>query len=448
MKKIKVLILCWLQIYLVVGQNIVSDSLWTAFHIEMLTPGFWIQKNSEPDHIFLEKEKIITQYKISILENFLTERSMLKKDLILQIDTINAYSRKYPIYDSARQVIKAKEIRSWQDLLNKEKIQDTIFPLYGLITERTLARNFPFYKTILKKDLNPELDRTIESALYLGEWVKIWHQSEDENWFFVESPQIFAWVEKENIALTDYEQWKNYNQETDPFILIRSLGVTTHYHPKTASFNKDLEIGSRFPIWKTLEDFEPGTLEKYHVISIPLRDSLGTAYFRPHLVDKDAKILEGYLDFTSRNFLEVAFEFLGERYGWGGMHQTRDCSSLIGDIYKVFGFILPRNSQQIWQDQRFQKALSSEFSDKTDFFKTLALGGILYFPGHIMLYLGEHEGLHFVMHDILETRIQKNKKLIKTPLMRVVVNPLEVFFSEDGQNFADKILGGLQLKNE
>ena len=168
---------------------------------------FWIEKTNNVDSVLLALDDITALYRAPTIDTFTKQNELKKAELIAQIDSLQSYAKKYPIYDSTRQVIKQKEIRTWQDALNKEKIPETITPQYGLITERTLARNFPFHKIILKKDFNPELDRSIESALYLGETIKIWHQSEDEKWFFVQNAQFFGWVEKEEVAILPYEDW-------------------------------------------------------------------------------------------------------------------------------------------------------------------------------------------------------------------------------------------------
>jgi cell wall-associated NlpC family hydrolase len=48
--------------------------------------------------------------------------------------------------------------------------------------------------------------------------------------------------------------------------------------------------------------------------------------------------------YTGRNILELAFSRLGDSYGWGNIDGKRDCSAYIKDIYRCFGFELPRNS--------------------------------------------------------------------------------------------------------
>jgi hypothetical protein len=256
--------------------NAQETSVANVFHQD--TPAmdeaqFWIRKLKNPDSVLLSSQAIHKQYRLPMLANFIALKPMLKLELIEKIDYIQDYTRKNSIYDSAKQVVRSQELRTWQDYLNKEKLKDTLEAHYGIAVERSLIRNFPFYKIVLKKDFNLELNRTIESALYLGEAVKIWHESEEENWFFIQTAQLFGWVEKERIALLPYEDWKEY-QENEDFILVTDAKISTHYHPRTASFNKELEMGSKFPLWRTSVDhkinqsFDSKTKERYHVIAI------------------------------------------------------------------------------------------------------------------------------------------------------------------------------------
>ena len=48
---------------------------------------------------------------------------------------------------------------------------------------------------------------------------------------------------------------------------------------------------------------------------------------------------------TRRAFYESAFQFLDERYGWGGADAGRDCSRLVMDTMATFGLAFPRHSK-------------------------------------------------------------------------------------------------------
>ncbi|UIJ37686.1 SH3 domain-containing protein [Desulfobaculum bizertense] len=118
---------------------------------------------------------------------------------------------------------------------------------------------------------------------------------------------------------------------------------------------------------------------------------------------------------TERHLSQLADSMIGQRYGWGGLYQNRDCSSLLMDLYLPFGIRLPRNS--------FQQAKSTvssisfeglERSEKLALIKEKAIPWMTLFwkPGHIMLYIGEKDGVPLMYHAMwgLATRSRSGEE--------------------------------------
>ena len=118
---------------------------------------------------------------------------------------------------------------------------------------------------------------------------------------------------------------------------------------------------------------------------------------------------------------------LGDRYGWGGMLDSRDCSSFVFEVYRCYGIQLPRNSSA----QALIPCKTSDFSGMTTAERKLVLdelkpGSILHQPGHITLYLGKFNDRYYVINATggfasVGTSAPKSAR-IRT----VVVNELEV----------------------
>lgn len=100
-------------------------------------------------------------------------------------------------------------------------------------------------------------------------------------------------------------------------------------------------------------------------------------------------------DLTRRALFSEVFRYLGGPYGLGGSQGGRDCSRLLMDTFQSFGLRLPRHSA--WQAQAgtFSIDVSAEVGDSERrlLIDAAARRGatLLYFPGHIMLYLGRDD---------------------------------------------------------
>ena len=110
------------------------------------------------------------------------------------------------------------------------------------------------------------------------------------------------------------------------------------------------------------------------------------------MVPVSADVCVGDLPYTHENVAAQAAKMRGELYGWGGMLGGRDCSALVGDVYRCFGFRLPRDAAglALLPGAEDVSALSTE--EKRAALCTLPVGTILYFPGHVMLSWGVEDG--------------------------------------------------------
>lgn len=94
---------------------------------------------------------------------------------------------------------------------------------------------------------------------------------------------------------------------------------------------------------------------------------------------------------TRRALLEAAFSFADSPYGLGDAGGGRDCSGLLLSVFDSFGLALPRHSG--WQAEAGSYAIELSGLPDAEKLKRLDAAAsrgvvLLYFPGHIMLYLG------------------------------------------------------------
>jgi len=123
-------------------------------------------------------------------------------------------------------------------------------------------------------------------------------------------------------------------------------------------------------------------------------------------VPRPAGLVETARPLTRRALLTAAFSYLDTAYGLGGAQGGVDCSGLLMDLFESFDIALPRYSG--WQADAGSYAVELSNASEAEKLKRLDLAArsgvvLLYFPGHIMLYLGKNdEGMPMALHALGE----------------------------------------------
>jgi len=163
-----------------------------------------------------------------------------------------------------------------------------------------------------------------------------------------------------------------------------------------------------------------------YVVSLPTRAEDGTYRRETALIAQHYNVSVGFRPLTSGNILDTAFTCLGDRYGWGGMLDSMDCSMYTRSVYRCFGLELPRNTT--WQlaipGARIDLSETSD-SDKAALINTLYPGALLYFNGHTMIYTGCENGIGYVISDTGSLSDSKGELEVRS-MYSVILNPLTV----------------------
>ena len=162
-----------------------------------------------------------------------------------------------------------------------------------------------------------------------------------------------------------------------------------------------------------------------YIVWLPCRAPDGSFFRQKGLIPMSRDVSVGYLSLTNEEIIKQAFKCLGDRYGWGGMLESRDCSSYIREVYRCFGWILPRNTTgQLQMPVRKIELAGRRCSEKKQILKVLEPGTLLYFPGHVMMYLGYENGNFYVINDV--SRLVKEGETMPVRVRSVIVNTLAV----------------------
>lgn len=390
---------------------------------DMQKPGFWIKQYDNLDAIIMTIEEIgrynDENYKnLPYLMDFNILPEILKGQDLLQ--WINEFSivPKSTRYDEEGHIYQQQDYTDLKKNINTDKIVEIIKAEYGVTIRRTQMRTWPTYKQSYSSPTNQRIDYFTETAVYAAEPVLIYHISNDGLWYFAQIYNYKGWIPVRDVALCSGEVLMNYCS-SENLLVVNTAVMHTPYSTDSRTSQMQLDMGVTLPI---LSENSGG-----YVVNYPILNENNYLEFAQVKIPFSEKISRGFLDYTGENVIKQAFKFLGEPYGWGGMNNVRDCSSFIADVYRSFGIILPRNSNQQEKMSGSVSFSGKSRSERLEILNDLRPGSALYMPGHAMMYLGKWRERHYIIHDVTTVYQKGNDgKLIPIPLNQVSVTPLHI----------------------
>lgn len=380
--------------------------------LQMHNPNFWSRKMGGADRRWLGNDQIQLFNRATIINALKTQLRHFKCDLKnfpLKMElsviasiverTIPENFFKLPLVTARGEVC---SIELHEKVAKNAAIEFEGIPVgsVGLTIRRTHLRAMPTDLILMNEFIdNDDLQLTSTS---LATPVALLASSRDSKWYFAQTTDYRGWIKAEHVALS-----KNRGMVLDylkgPHLL--ATGSRVEIEPDPFAIDSEglfIQMGDILPLGKgekTTNLHAQGSFGCYPVI-LPVRDGEGALSFRTGLVRMSEDVRVGRLKLTTRNVFSQAFKLLGERYGWGGSYNRRDCSRFVQDIFKCFGLELPRDA---WSQEKLAPAKKLVFSGNTKERKyqleTLRPGNPLYMPGHTMIYLGRSEGSFFAIHD-------------------------------------------------
>ncbi len=219
------------------------------------------------------------------------------------------------------------------------------------------------------------------TELIVGMPVRILRPSADGAFLYVQCPNYRGWIPADACALCSEEDFSRF---LDP------ESFATVVSPRLVFDGTVLDMGVRLPL--DSEDAETVS------VLLPVRDADGRLAAAAAALSKTDAV-RGTLPYTVKNFFRQAFSCLGIDYGWGGADGGLDCSGFVCAVMRSFGFLLPR-------DTREQKVYAGEIrptagmtaDELSSLLSELDVPAAIYTASHVMLYLGEKDGVHTVIH--------------------------------------------------
>lgn len=385
-------------------------------------PEFWINRIEDPDLILMNEDEIKvfneeSFKRLDCLYNLEEENGTINQtELINLIQSISIIPKEIS-YDKNGNILGEDFYNKLIENLNINNVEKENYLRYGLAVNRTNMRTFPTYEPVYKRPGDIEFDQFAETAVYPWEPLIIYSESKDGQWYFGKIYNYIGWIPKKDIAIGEKDEIFKY-RDKDPFIIVVNRQVTLD--------GINFDMGVRIPVKNSKSN-------KEWIIFIPKRDEEGNLYIGESRIQKSEDFYQGYLPYTKENIIKQAFKFKGEKYGWGGSNNTRDCSAFMMDIFRTFGIMLPRNTYQ-----QGIKDLGKVYEGKEYLHSP---GTSLYMPGHTMIYLGEYEGEYYIIHQFAGYYEGEGKNLQYNKVMKTDITTLSIKTS-NGETFLEKIYSG------
>lgn len=321
--------------------------------------------------------------------------------------------------------------------MNLAGLKDNAPVIWGFTVRRSDLRTFPTAEASSEDDESDEFDLFQETAVNIAEPVAVLHRSADRAWVFVQTYNYRGWLKEADVALSPTRLAWRTKLEPAAFLVITGSKVV----PRESAGGKPVAdwragMGTRLILL--------GMEQDGYAVELPQRDATGAVKWRRAWIHGKADVTAGYLPYTQANVIRQAFKMLGERYGWGGLQDGRDCSSFIMDIFRVFGIRGPRNAdqQENVPGRHVELRGAASMAARYELLQRAEPGATLHMRNHVMLYLGQENGLHYAIHSLGgygdASRPRADGTLPRIETMRVVVGGLDVPL-QSGRRFVEAL---------
>ena len=411
--------------------------LLTSTTPEQLTPDYWINRLPEPDKALKTPEQLkffnqeihmMIRERVDIFKpGALASGTQIREIVKAEYDTIS--NRKLFNIDD-RYIPKSFFTEKIMSLVNWEAIPSKLVPKWGVATRATSIRALPTNVKMLEEKGDIEFDQLQFTLIKTWTPVAVLHTTKDGQWYYVQAPYVRGWVKAKHIAIFPTKKALQDIVKRDRFLDVTGESVAICVDPLCREIYDRPSMGTILPSYRKTET--------HYMVEMPIRSSSGSVRLQEYYINRKSDVHEGFPAFTQRNIIQQTFKLLGQRYGWGGMYYGRDCSGFVHDVFLSMGVDLPRDSDQQalvgTQLGHFEPYADHDLRESA---LSVATPGIALFkmPMHQMIYLGQVDGKHFIIHSTWAERISMTSDE-KNRINQVIVSDLSL----NGRSY----LGSLQ----
>ncbi len=407
---------------------------------EMLHPEFWIRNlQGNPDRVVMTPSQIAEMNRSNRTRAYdftdtagkrytLLGKNTYLTDDPLSISTIpgdslralmqqrfSAFERGAS-YDFRKKLLDADDKRKIMAKAAIDRIPAAVRASHGILVCPSHAMKYP-----MSAETWPDPESWISnnsfSSLDAASPVAVLHASEEGDWLYVRSEIHFSWVPAGHVAFGSPEAIREYVEAKD-FIVVTGGKVPVYAEQNPRPFLVDLYMGAKVRLVRKAPD-------GYHVL-IPWRDPDGSFRTVPGWIRPDAPVHVGYQPFTRRNVIATFFNKLGDPWSGGDYYEGRHCCGTVRGLLRTFG-ISVLNSTTFQLHATDHVISFPEDTPKSEKYRHLSRcePGItlLGSRAHVILYLGEANGRHYVIHSTGYDYTEDGTTML---LRRVNVNDTEL----------------------
>lgn len=256
---------------------------------------------------------------------------------------------------------------------------------------RRLPTQRPGFDVYSKAGEGYPFDYFQETIVWANTPVLLVHISNDKQWCYVICPYYKGWVSMHDIALVD----DDYIQQWSSGDFCFPLSDHVNLQNPVSHYAINAKIGMVLPYRE-----------------IPNRPGMVSVYYANTDANQNAQILKAEVarsslafdnfSFNRENLGQLVSNLIGKPYGWGGVLENRDCSSMIRDLLGTYTIWLPRDSgdqMNVGQTYEFPKDTEAKIELIKE--KGVPFLTILRKKGHNMLYVGDApNGEPLIFHAI------------------------------------------------
>lgn len=310
---------------------------------------------------------VIDLSKVSQTINKIELRTMIEK--YSNINTYNIFDNSGINKNNERSLILSNR--------NLDGILDTTNIQYAVSVTHTSLRSYPssYYSN------SSSIDRFQETGFSAGVPMIVYHQSLDNQWYYVRMYNYDGWIKASDIALCTRSEFLEYYLPNNFIVVLANLiNIDGEY----------IRMGYKIP-------YASKNIEGY-TLKFPKRDNNGKLVIKNVFISNEEDINDGYIPYTYTNLLTQGYKLLGMVYSWGDkIYNGLDCSSTMAAIYNTFGFILGRNTSNQWKTNQYGKPISQV---NNEIIKTYKVGSMFYTSGHVLMYIGtDKSGNSWFLHN-------------------------------------------------